>query len=264
MKQRHRLLGIRPWGALVRTSRLMSMMALAGLVTACGSEAGSEGDGAQNVTRGLLSAAGAESGSQQQRSRGPIRQLPVEELGYDRGTAGAPIRVMELSDYGCGYCRRFHMETFPALEEEFIETGIVEWKFLPYVTGMFENSRTALRAAECTLEQSPEAFERLNDRLWEDQAEWKASGQAAELLRGWALEAGADAAGYDACHDEGRRLDRIAAADEVARELGVRGTPTFFVVGYGPLQGALPLETFQQILRSIHLDIQARDEGGDR
>jgi protein-disulfide isomerase len=235
-------------------------VALLGLAAACGPEAASDGEETQDVTRGLLSAAGG--GDAQ--SSGPIRQLSLNELGVDRGAAGAPIRIMELSDYGCGYCRRFHMETFPALDAEFVQTGIVEWKFLPYVTGMFDNSRVALRAAECTLEQAPDAFERLDDRLWEAQAEWKSSDEATTLVRSWALEAGADAEAYDACHEEGRRLDRIAAAGEVARELGVRGTPTFFVVGYGPLQGALPLETFQQILRSIQNDLEEREEGADQ
>lgn len=245
------------------TSHLV-LVALLGLAVSCGSDASPETDTAQDVTRGLLSAAGANGGGEAAGGRGPMRQFTLNELGVDRGTPGAPIRVMELSDYGCGYCRRFHMETFPALDEEFVQTGIVEWKFLPYVTGMFDNSRAALRAAECTLEQSPEAFERINDRLWEGQTEWKSSADAAALLRSWAVEAGAEAEAYDACHDEGRRLDRIAAAGEVARELGVRGTPTFFVVGYGPLQGALPLETFQQIFRSIHLDMQESGEGANR
>ncbi len=248
----------------LRATRRLLVVALVGLTAACGQDASPDAERAQDVTRGLLSAAGGSANGGSAGARGPIRQLSVDVLGVDRGTAGAPIRVMELSDYGCGYCRRFHMETFPALDEEFVQTGIVEWKFLPYVTGMFDNSRAALRAAECTLEQSPEAFERLDDRLWEAQAEWKSSGEAAPLLRSWAVAAGADADAYDACHDEGRRLDRIAAAGEVARELGVRGTPTFFVVGYGPLQGALPLETFQQILRTIHLDMQERGEGEDR
>ena len=263
MKQRLRRAAATPGTHPLPTVRRLLAVALLGLAVACGSEASSEAESAQDVTRGLLSAAGGGAEGQPQGATGPIRQFTLDELGVDRGTAGAPIRVMELSDYGCGYCRRFHMETFPALDEEFVQTGIVEWKFLPYVTGMFDNSRIALRAAECTLEQSPEAFERLDDRLWDGQAEWKSSAEAATLVRGWALEAGADGATYDACHEEGRRLDRIAAAGEVARELGVRGTPTFFVVGYGPLQGALPLETFQQIFRSIHLDMQASGEGAN-
>ncbi len=127
-------------------------LAAALLVGACGGngEPAADSESPGNVTRGLLSAAGAEGGSTARGpSSGPLREVPLAELGFDRGVDGAPVQVIELSDYGCGYCRRFHMETFPTLEEEFIETGMVEWKFVPYVTGMFDNSRAALRAAEC-------------------------------------------------------------------------------------------------------------------
>lgn len=236
----------------------LSVFALAAalLVAACGGdgEPTADSESPANVTRGLLSAAGAEGSTARGPSSGPLLEVPLAELGFDRGVDGAPVQVIELSDYGCGYCRRFHMETFPTLKEEFIETGMVEWKFVPYVTGMFDNSRAALRAAECSLEQSSELFERVNDRLWEDQAAWKSSGSAVDLVRQWALDAGVDATAYDACQAEGRRLDRIEAAGGLARELGVRGTPTFVVVGYGPLQGALPLESFRQILLSVHED----------
>lgn len=240
----------------VRAGRSIFFALAAALLVACGGneEPANDTESPANVTRGLLSAAGAEGSTARGPSSGPLREVPLAELGFDRGVDGAPVQVIELSDYGCGYCRRFHMETFPTLEEEFIETGMVEWKFVPYVTGMFDNSRAALRAAECSLEQSPELFERVNDRLWEDQAAWKSSGSAAELLREWAIAAGVDAATYDACQAEGRRLDRIEAAGVLARELGVRGTPTFVVVGYGPLQGALPLDSFRQILLSVHED----------
>lgn len=224
----------------------------------CGGDAPeAAGEAGTEVTRGLL--AGAQQGpSTMPGPNGrptPVRDVPLEEVGFDRGSDDAPVRVVEMSDYGCGYCRKFHEETFPALRDEFIETGKVQWKFVPYVTGMFDNSMAALRSAECTLEQSADAFERLNDRLWEEQSEWKSSGDAEALVRSWADEAGADMDQYDACHAEGRRFERIAAAGGLARQLGVRGTPTFFVLGYGPLQGALPLDTFRQILALVHEDV---------
>jgi len=226
------------------------------VVAACGGD-GPEADSAgASVTRGLLSARSMENGPPA--VRGPDGQeveggmVPLPELGFNRGSAQAPVRVIELSDYGCGYCRRFHLETFPSLRQEFVDAGIVEWKFLPYVTGMFDNSMAAVQAAECALEQSPDAFEALNERLWHEQSEWKGSGDAASVVRRWAVEAGVETLSFDSCVSQGRRLDRIATAGVVARDLGVRGTPTFIVVGYGPLQGALPLDTFRDILRAVH------------
>lgn len=229
-------------------------LAVAVLAAGCGQDAPpAAGQADADLTRGLLSATGAE-----RRGPGPVREIPLEELGFNRGSSEAVVRVIELSDYGCGYCRQFHMETFPALHSEFIESGMVEWKFLPYVTGMFDNSMAALRGAECALDQSADLFEQVNDRLWREQSAWKSSGDAPALVRDWARAAGVDLEAYDSCIGSGSRMDRIQASGEVARQLGVRGTPSFIVVGYGPLQGALPLETFQQILRSVHSDIVGR------
>lgn len=233
--------------------RAVIVLAAALTLVACGSEPES---GGSELTRGLLSGADSEASSRAipgpDGNPSPVRDVPLTELGFNRGSSEAPVRVIEMSDYGCGYCRQFHMETFPSLRDEFIESGMVEWKFVPYVTGMFDNSLAALRGAECTLEQSPEAFEDLNERLWQEQSEWKDSEDAAGVVRAWAVNVGADADTYDDCMENGRRFERIAAAGGLARQLGVRGTPTFLVVGYGPLQGALPLDTFRRVLRSVH------------
>lgn len=236
-------------GTLTRTGQALLLGFVLAAAAMCGGEPEADVGGSE-VTRGLLSAAGAAATTPTGRPS-PVRDVPIEELGFDRGSSEAPIRVIEMSDYGCGYCRQFHLETFPSLREEFIESGIVEWKFVPYVTGMFDNSHAALRAAECTLEQSSQLFERINERLWHEQSAWKGSGDAATLVRSWADDAGADLSAFDDCQANGRRADRITAASALARELGVRGTPTFLVVGYGPLQGALPLDTFRRVLLSV-------------
>ncbi|MEJ2542066.1 MAG: thioredoxin domain-containing protein, partial [Gemmatimonadota bacterium] len=39
----------------------------------------------------------------------------LNQIGYDLGSPEASVRVVELSDFGCGYCRLFHQETFPTL-----------------------------------------------------------------------------------------------------------------------------------------------------
>lgn len=191
----------------------------------------------------------------------PQQEIDVATLGFDSGTGDAPIRVVEMSDYGCGYCRKFHLETWPVLLEEFVATGKVEWKFLAFVNGMFENSPAATTAAECVLEQGDELFIPMNDRIWDDQREWKSAGEPEPILRGWAEEVGADMDRYDSCLSEGRRDGRMAAANALSRQLGVRGTPTFFLVGYPPLQGALPTETFTQVLNMMYEDATANPGG---
>jgi predicted DsbA family dithiol-disulfide isomerase len=94
----------------------------------------------------------------------------------------------------------------------------------------------------------------LNERLWTDQSDWKSSGEPEAVVRTMADDAGVDLAEFDACLADDRSIDRIAAATALAQRAGVRGTPTFYIMGYPPLQGALPTETFVQVLTQVHAE----------
>ncbi len=225
-------------------------------VAACGSESSGAPDTSATAA-GLLS--GTPRGSSSPMGNADLppgsgRTIDLPSLGYNLGDPESPVRVLEMSDYGCGYCRKFHLETFPTLLSEFIESGMVEWKFMPFITGMFENSLAATEAAECALLQSPEVFDQLNERLWTDQVDWKRSGEPEAVVRTMAGDAGADLGELDACLADDRRMDRIAGATGLAQQAGVRGTPTFFIFGYPPVQGALPTETFREILTAVHAE----------
>ncbi len=52
-------------------------------------------------------------------------------------------------------------------------------------------------------------------------------------------------------------LWRVQAHTSLARQIGVRGTPTFVVVGYAPFSGALPLELFEQIVDTVLVNAAA-------
>lgn len=238
-----------------------AVLAVAVLFGACAPE---DDDPARTdeTTADLLSSASEVAELDPGRPVAPSQEVDVAVLGHDRGSVTSPVRVVEFSDYGCGYCRKFHEETWPVLAADFVDAGKVEWKFLPFVSGMFKNSTAATTAAECVLEQGDALFEDMHDRIWNLQSEWKNSTDPAPILREWARDVGADMARFDSCMTEDRRGNRVRAATALARQLGVRGTPTFFVVGYPPLQGALPTETFQQILNMVYTD--ATKTGGDR
>ena len=251
-------------------SRVVTAGALACVLLTAACEAdSSEAEAASSTTADLLAQPITDGMSTPLAVDGSLIQdggprVRVTGLGFDRGEASAPVKVLELSDFGCIYCRQFHQETFPTLLEEFIETGMVEWKFVPFITGIFPNSLAATQAGECVLEQSGDAFELISDRIWTEQGEWKRSDDPEPLLRSWVTDLGIDMDSFDSCLTEDRRLNRIASATTLARQVGVRGTPTFVILGYPPLQGALPLELFQQILTEVHRDAtERRDAVGD-
>jgi protein-disulfide isomerase len=200
------------------------------------------------VSQEVLATAAQEAAPAQQ-------ELDIAVLGMDRGAKDAPVRIVEFSDYGCGYCRKFHEETWPVLLRDFVDAGKVEWKFLPYVSGMFGNTTAATTAAECVLEQGDTLFHTMNSLIWNHQSEWKKSSDPGSILRGLAHDAGAELMRYDSCLSQGRRAQRVEGANAIARQVGVRATPTFFVVGYPPIQGALPTDSFVQILDMVYREV---------
>jgi predicted DsbA family dithiol-disulfide isomerase len=68
------------------------------------------------------------------------------------------------------------------------------------------------------------------------------------LLEGYARDSGLDVPRWRGCVQEERRGDRIASGTVLGLRSGVRGTPTFFVVGHGTIPGSVPLSLFRQIL----------------
>jgi len=177
----------------------------------------------------------------------PPPDIPLEELFHEMAVGDAPVTVVEFSDFGCQYCGQFHRETLPELRRDYIATGKVRWRMVPFVLGMFPNGLEAMRAAGCVAEQDDEAFWAMHDTLFAKQDVWKATRYADQLFRSYAVVAGADADAFTECFDGARASDRVTAANALANRTGVRSTPTFFVNGQ-LVQGALPAREFRQLL----------------
>jgi hypothetical protein len=194
-------------------------------------------------------------------SSGTPRRTPrsLDDLGWNEGDSTAPIRVVEFSDFGCGYCRKFHEETYPTLVEEYIATGKVQWKYVPMVLGIFgPNATAAAIAGECAGEQGH--WNAARDSLFATQREWKQADDPYPVYRRIAGNVGADVERWERCVEDGGREERVVYGTELGRQAGVRGTPTFFIVGYQPIPGAIPLDIFREVLDTVW--VNARREGG--
>lgn len=179
----------------------------------------------------------------------------ISTLGFDLGSPDAPVRIVEFSDYGCGYCRKFSMETWPTLQKDYVDTGKVLWKTIHFVIGNWANSVEASMGGECAGEQGK--AEPMTALLFERQSDWKSVADPAPPVAAIAQAAGLDMATYQTCLDESKYLWRVQAHSSLARQVGVRGTPTFFVIGYAPVQGALPLELFKQVIDTVLAEVEA-------
>lgn len=176
--------------------------------------------------------------------------VDLDSLGHPRGEPGSPVEIVEFADFGCSACAQFATRTWTDFQSEFIETGIVAWRFVPFVLGSFRNSQDAATAAECVADLAPEAFWAMHDVLYERQEDWKRRRRPAEALRSLAVELGVDGDAFEECSDGRTAKERIDRNNDAAEVLGVRATPTFFVNGR-PVLGALTLSEWRVLIEAV-------------
>ncbi|MCA9980442.1 MAG: DsbA family protein, partial [Anaerolineales bacterium] len=168
------------------------------------------------------------------------------------GDEDAPITIVEFSDYQCPFCRRHVDETMPTLLAEMIETGRVRYEFKDFpLDNIHPQARLAAEAARCAGDQ--EAYWEMHDRLFAGQELWSGQADPAEVFGQFAAELGLDTAVFETCLDSGTYTNAVQADVAEGMALGITGTPTFFIGGYG-ISGAQPIDLFQTVVEAIETD----------
>lgn len=164
----------------------------------------------------------------------------AEALGWAVGETDAPITVVEFTDVSCPYCATFHEGTRQALIDEFVDGGQVRWITLTYVSGLYPNSDALTMAAECAGQQGE--YEAFLTEAYAGRDRWISATDPAAMAeaRRYADTIGLDLTAFETCRQDPTVAERAMAVMDLARETGVRGTPTWFVDGF-PVMGALPL-----------------------
>lgn len=141
--------------------------------------------------------------------------------GQVMGRAGAPVRVVEFSDFQCPYCAEF-ARTLRAVRDRHPDVVSIVYRHLP-LDAIHPHARAAALAAECAGEQ--DRFEAFHDALF--------AGQPGIGIRPWesfAREAGVpDTAAFTRCIQDGRLLARVDRDAAAARAAGMEVTPTLVV-----------------------------------
>jgi protein-disulfide isomerase len=175
--------------------------------------------------------------------------IPLEDSPA-RGEAGAPVVVVEYSDYQCPFCWRHFQETMPQMQE-YIDAGQVRYVFKDYpIRRIHPEAQKAHEAARCAREQGgDDAYWAMHDLLFASQDEWSGSATSVDVFKRLAAEAGHDSEAFDACLDEGRYEAIVSADLAEGGQLGISGTPTFFINGIR-LVGAQPFSVFEQAIQA--------------
>jgi protein-disulfide isomerase len=183
---------------------------------------------------------GVSPASAQDRDLSSLDQPP--ELGERvLGDADAPVTIIEYASATCPHCARFHVDTFPTLKEEFIDTGKVRFVFREFP---FDDlALAAFMLARCAPE---ERFFPIVDVLFEEQQSWTQSPRE-ELLK-IARMAGFTEDSFNQCLENEEIAEGILEIRSTgAEQYGVNSTPTFFVNGT-VIEGNQPIERFREAI----------------
>lgn len=162
----------------------------------------------------------------------PYRLAVDPGSGPVRGEAGAPVTIVEWSDFECPYCKRV-LPTLERLFEEYPTQVRLVFRHFP-LHAIHPNAQVAAEAAVCAQDQ--DAFWELHDLMFEEQDTLTASD-----LKDKAERAGLDADAFAACMEADETPDRVEADRRAGIEVGVNGTPALYVNGR-PLTGAVAYE----------------------
>jgi protein-disulfide isomerase len=151
--------------------------------------------------------------------------VPLRVPAYrQKGPAGAPVVLVEYSDFQCPSCAKVQ----PYLRELLARQGDrVRFVFRHHPLNMHKWAIDAARAAECAGRQG--RFWEYHDALFAKQAEWSRSPDPAPLFLEYARELGLDVERFRR-ETADRRWDGLIVNDRLdALAMDVTGTPTFFV-----------------------------------
>ncbi len=181
-------------------------------------------------------------------TEGTTATMPVP-LGDSpqRGPADAWVTIVEFSDFQCPACGAAEPTVAELLARYPNDVRLV-YKHFP-LSSIHLYARPAAIAAECAREQG--RFWEMHDRLFAGQR-----ALSSEDLAAYASAAGLDVAAWQSCLSTPEPAARVDADQALGMKMGVHVTPTFVINGE-PLQGSVPLATFEEIVESARAKAEA-------
>ncbi len=154
-----------------------------------------------------------------------------------KGPANAPVEIIEFSDFQCPFC----LSAFPTVQQVMKEyEGRIRFTYRHYPLPNHPAARPAAEASACAAEQN--RFWEYHDRLFSNQGKL-----AAADLKQYATDVGLNMADFTSCVDTHKFAKQVDEDLAAANQVGVNGTPAFFVNGR-ILSGAQPYAVFKRVI----------------
>jgi protein-disulfide isomerase len=155
-----------------------------------------------------------------------VSQSRTADGGFVLGNPDAEVTLMVFEDFLCPHCQRYTRDTLHPFIKQFVLTGQAKFEFRILLTQQL--SQPAAQFAECAEILSPGSFWKAHDVMF---AIASASRFTQDGLREFAEQMGMSYSELLTCSAE---ADQYTVDGNLARQYGVKGTPTVFIkVGDG-------------------------------
>ena len=173
------------------------------------------------------------------------------------GDPDAPLQMTVYSDFECPFCRNFALAVFPALKAEFIDTGILRFRYVFFpLASIHPNAVAASMAAYCAGVAG--RFWAYHDYLYVRQPEWRGEAAPDSIWTAFAVRLGIDVDSFDTCRTSRVAQDAVEKDWSEAMSAGATGTPTIVLEG----ESLADFETYDELsLRIREALAAARREG---
>lgn len=166
-----------------------------------------------------------------------------------KGDADAPIRIVEISDFQCPYCRQFYDETLARIDSAYVATGKASYLFISYANPGHGRAWPAIEAAFCA--GAVGKFWPMHDVLFERVDEWGAAADPFEHFVRYAGEMDIDRDSFGSCVRNSLLAPLMLRDYTSVMRAGISSTPYFILADSVAIRGAADFETFRSAMDTL-------------
>ncbi len=145
------------------------------------------------------------------------------------GSPDAPVTMIKYASLTCPYCRAFHQQTFPELKRRYIDTGKIRFILREFPIGHASGAATIVM--RCIGQNDDRKYFELYHRFITNQPLWVSQEVRKDAIYKVAAPLGITRKRFDTCFENQSIVEGLKWVKEWGRNLGVTGTPTFFING---------------------------------
>jgi protein-disulfide isomerase len=161
-----------------------------------------------------------------------------------RGTKGAPLTLVEYSDFECPFCSRGYKTVMTLLEKY---KGKIQFVYKHLPLDFHPNAMPASIYYEAIRLQNHDKAVKFHDGIYENQKKLQ---NGEKFLKELAKKVGADMSKLAKDVKSDALKKRVESDIAEAHKYGFQGTPGFLLNGI-PVKGAYPIEHFEKLIEEL-------------